>query len=302
MFITQAHLAAALAFTIWGLLPLFWKLFEQVGAWDLFGHRLVWSFVTLMLILAYKRKLHLVREIWSQPRKRNLLILSALMISSNWYLYIYAIESHQVLEASMGYFLNPLINVLMGRLILKEDLRSTQWPSIILAAIAIILMALQAGVDKIPWLALTLAITFALYGLIRKVVQVGSLEGLTFETCAIIIPVMLYWQFAEPTTLFSAYALLPDWKGLILAGAGIMTCTPLVLFAFSAKRLPLRTLGFLQYLSPSLKFLCGLFVFKEILSPEKLQAFFMIWAALVWYTIESYYFLRKHKRAVPVPE
>jgi chloramphenicol-sensitive protein RarD len=302
MFVTQAHLAAAAAFSIWGLLPLYWKVFSEVSAWDLFGHRLMWSFLTLLIILIMKGKLPLVKSIWAQPKARYMLMLSALMISSNWYLYIYAIETHRVLEASMGYFLNPLINVLMGRVLLKEKLRATQWPSIILAMLAIILMGLQAGLQQIPWLALILAITFALYGLIRKVVHVGSLEGLAFETCAVIVPVMLYWIFMTPNGPLISLQLLPHWKTLALTTAGVMTCTPLILFAYSAKRLPLRTLGFIQYLSPSLKFMCGLFVFKEALSAEKLQAFFMIWMALGWYTIESYYFIRKNKQAVPVPE
>lgn len=301
MNINSAHLSAILAFSLWGLFPLYWKIFSNISAWDLFGHRLLWSFVTLIGILIFKNKLQALKEIWKKPRVRYMLMLSALLISSNWLLYIYAVNVGKVIEASMGYFLNPLINVFMGWILLKEKIRSTQWPSIILAALSMVLIAFQTDLTNFPWIALTLSITFALYGLIRKLTEVGSLEGLTFETCFMVIPVLVFWHFQDtsPATVFH---ILPDWKILVLSLSGLVTCIPLILFAFSARRLQLQTLGFIQYLSPSLKFLCGLFILHEPLSPEKLQAFFMIWIALTWYTIESYYFMRKGKKAVPVTE
>ena len=301
MNITSAHVSAILAFSMWGLFPLYWKIFSNVSAWDLFGHRLLWSFVTLIGILVFKQKLSALKEIWQKPRVRYMLMLSALLISSNWLLYIYAVNIGKVIEASMGYFLNPLINVFMGWILLKENIRSTQWPSIILAVLAMILMALQTDLAHFPWIALALSITFALYGLIRKLTEVGSLEGLTFETCFMVLPVLIFWHFQEtsPLTVFST---IPDWKIFVLSLSGLVTCVPLILFAFSARRLQLQTLGFIQYLSPSLKFLCGLFILHEPLSSEKLQAFMIIWIALTWYTIESYYFMRKGKKAVPITE
>lgn len=298
---SQAHLAAIVAFSFWGLFPIYWKIFAEVGAWDLFAHRLLWSFVTLVAILGFKKKLPLLKEIWKSPKTRYMLILSALMISSNWLLYIYAVNVGKVLEASMGYFLNPLINVFMGWIILKEEIRKTQWPSIILALIAITMIALSSNLDSFPWLALTLSLTFALYGLIRKVVHVGALEGLTFETSIMVLPILIIWHF-QPTTPLSILDEVPMWKIAVLSLSGIITCLPLVLFAFAAKKLPLRTLGFIQYLSPSLKFLCGFLIFKEALSPAKLQAFYLIWIALGWYTLESFLFIKKNKKAVPVSE
>ncbi len=301
MNLSAAHVSAILAFTLWGLFPLYWKIFSEVTAWELFGHRLLWSFVTLVLLLAYKKRLGTLREIWADPRRRKMLMVSAVLISSNWLLYIYAVSTHQVLEASMGYFLNPLINVFMGWLILKEKIRGSQWPAILLAVIAISWMVAQSDLSHFPWLALVLSGTFALYGLIRKVTSVGSLEGLAFETCFIILPVLGYWTF-QGTTPLSVYHTVPGWKLFVLALSGLVTCLPLVLFAYSAKRLRLQTLGFIQYLSPSFKFVCGLLVLHEPLSPERLHAFFLIWTALVWYTVESYFFLRKGQRAVPVTE
>lgn len=294
MNITSAHFAAIAAFSLWGLFPLYWKIFSDIGAWDLFGHRLIWSFLTLIFILFYKSRLGTLKEIWKQKKIRYMLMVSALLISSNWLLYIYAVNIGKVLEASMGYFLNPLINVFFGWLILKEKLRSTQWPAIILAVIAIVMMAFQADLAHFPWIAICLSFTFALYGLIRKMTHVGSMEGLTFETCFVIGPVLAYWYFL-PTTPMSVFNLLPVWKLIVLALSGLITCVPLILFAYSTRRLKLQTLGFIQYLSPSLKFVCGLLILHEPLSSEKLQAFILIWIALGWYTFESILQIKKNR-------
>lgn len=295
---TSAHLGAITAFSLWGVFPLYWKIFSGEGAWDLFGQRLLWSFITLFLILVFKKKLGSLTEIWNNKRTRYMLMLSAIFISSNWLIYIYAVNIGRVLEASMGYFLNPLINVFMGWLLLKENIRPTQWPAIILAIIAIVLMGLQTDLAHFPWVALSLSITFALYGLIRKVTHVGSMEGLTFETCFILGPVLIYWYF-QPTSPSTLYYTLPGWKYFVLSLSGLITCIPLILFAYSAKRLRLQTLGFIQYLSPSFKFLCGWLVLKESLSHAMLQTFVLIWIALLWYTLESFHFVRKNKK-IPV--
>lgn len=297
MKVTRAHFSAMIAFTMWGLFPIYWKYFIEVEAWDLFGHRLLWSFLTLFLIMLFRKKLYLVKEIWSDPKKRLMLVLSALLISSNWLLYIYAVNIGRVLEASMGYFLNPLINVFMGWIILKEKIRPTQWPAIVLAMIAIVVLAVNTDLSHFPWLALILSFTFALYGLIRKLVHVGSMEGLLFETAVVIVPVMIYWNFRSTSPL-SVFYDLPLHKNLVLVLSGVVTSLPLILFAYSAKRLPLQTLGMIQYLSPSFKFICGLFLFHEALSSEKLQAFCIIWVALVWYTMESFHHSRKGAQRV----
>lgn len=295
---SSAHLAAITAFSLWGLFPLYWKIFGDVSSWDLFGHRLIWSFFTVGLIILYQKKWSTFKAILKDKRVRNMLMISAVLISSNWLLYIYAVSIGKVLEASLGYFLNPLINVFVGWLILKEELRPTQWPAIILAIISIVLIGLQTDLAHFPWIAIVLSLTFALYGIIRKVTHVGSLEGLTFETCFIIVPVIIYWIFFQETTPLSVYQTLPGWKLLLLSLSGLITCIPLVLFAYGARRLKLQTLGFIQYLSPSLKFVCGLLILHEPLSSEKLQTFFLIWIALAWYTIESFIFLKK-KKVVP---
>lgn len=302
MKISKAHIAAMIAFSMWGLFPIYWKFFKEVSPWDLFGHRLLWSFVTLMLILFFKNKLGELKTIWHDPKKRLLLMASAIMISSNWLLYIYAVNTGRILEASMGYFLNPLINVFMGWMLLKEKIRSTQWPSIVLATVAIMIMLVQSELSDFPWIAITLCLTFALYGLLRKITHVGSLEGLSFETCVVIVPTLAVWFF-QPTSPLTVLTEVSTLKFAVLTLSGIVTCLPLVLFAYSARQLTLQTLGFIQYLSPSFKFLCGLFIFNEPLATSKLQAFFLIWIALAWYSIESVYFARRVKaKAIPLNE
>lgn len=293
MGISKAHLAAIFAFTMWGTFPIYWKIFPEVGAWDLFAHRLCWSFLTLMAILFVRRDLGKLKKIWDEPKTRTLLLLSAVLISSNWLLYIYAIHIGKILEASMGYFLNPLLNVFMGWLILKEKIRPWQWPAISLGFIAIILMGVSTDLAHFPWIALTLSLTFALYGLIRKVAEVGSLEGLAFETTVVFMPTLIIWFF-QPTTPMTLFTLIPTWKIVVLSLSGLITTLPLILFAYGAKRLPLSSLGFVQYLSPTFKFLCGWLIFDEILSPARLQAFGLIWIALGWYTLESFF---NHKRS-----
>lgn len=295
----SAHLSAIVAFSLWGFFPIYWKYFTELSAWDLFGHRLFWSFVTLWLIVVVKRKSIIVREITRDKRTSLMLLLSALLISSNWLLYIYAVNVGRILEASMGYFLNTLINTFMGWLILKERLRISQWPAILLAFFAIILLALTTDLNHFPWIAIILALTFALYGLIRKLAKVGSLEGLTFETSLLIFPVILYWIYYMGSDPLDALKVMSVGKYSVLALSGIVTTLPLILFAYSAKRLPLQVLGFIQYLSPSFKFLCGLFIFNEILSDERLRAFFIIWIALAYYTVESFWYSRRGRFIPP---
>ena len=286
MNINSAYFAAILAFSMWGLFPIYWKFFPEIKAWDLFAHRLVWSFLTLILILKFKGQLGSLKKIWDNKRSRFMLMISAVLISTNWLLYIYAISINQILEASMGYFLNPLINVFLGWLILKEKIRKGQWPAICLGIGAVIMIGFQSGLSHFPWIALTLSLTFATYGLIRKLAHVGSLEGLAFETTFILIPTIIIWFF-RPENPLVLFTLLPTWKIFVLSLAGLITCAPLILFAYGAKRLPFGTLGFFGYLSPILKFVCGWLIYKEELSHERIQAFSLIWLALVWYSAES---------------
>lgn len=298
MNVSSGHLAAILSFAMWGLFPIYWKFFPEVGAWDLFAHRLVWSFITLILILCLKKQLPSLIIIWRTPKVRFMLMTSAVLISTNWLLYIYAVGIGKILEASMGYFLNPLINVFMGWIILKEKIRPWQWPAIIIAFLAFVLIILSSGIQEFPWIALFLSFTFALYGLIRKMAQVSALEGLAFETCIMIVPTLVLWHF-QPSSPLDIFSQLPPWKVFVLSLSGLITCIPLILFAFGARRLPFGTMGFLGYLSPSLKFVCGWLIFNEALSSDRLKAFSLIWFALVWYTVESLFTHSRKKVLIP---
>jgi len=283
---TSAHLSAILSFSLWGLFPIFWKVFSDLKSTELVAHRILWSFITLILILFLKKRMQFFKEIWLDRKKRYFLALSALMISTNWVLYIHAVNNGQILEASLGYFLNPILNILIGSIFLKEKIRTLQWPSIILVFISIIYIVLQTDLTHIPWIAISLSLSFALYSLIRKIIHVGSLEGLAYETSLMILPILIWWSFDDSSPI-SFINQLPHWKIFLLTLSGLITSIPLILFAYGAKRLDLSTLGFIQYLSPSFKFLCGLVIFHEPLSITRLQAFIIIWIALGLYSIES---------------
>lgn len=282
----KALWASISAFCMWGLFPIYWKIFSGFSAWDLFAFRLVFSFITLLLIMFFTKKFKVIQLAVKDKKKFFWLVISAILISSNWLLYIYAVNTNRVLEASMGYFLNPIILIILGRLIFKEQLRPTQFPSIILVVIAIAYIAYHTNLNEFPWMALSLSISFALYGLIRKLVKIGSAEGLFIETTVIAIPVLIAWPFitSNPLMILSDMGL---GKALLLSLSGILTGGPLILFAYAAKNLKFTTLGFTQYLSPSLKFLCGILIFKEVLLPHNMVGFALIWTALALYSFES---------------
>lgn len=291
---TKALWAAIGAFTCWGLFPIYWKFFPELNGSDLFIYRLFWSMLTLSVIVVYKKRIPILKEIL----KTNLkwwLLLSALFISSNWLMYTIAVTEGKIIEASLGYFLNPLINVILGVIFLKETLRFTQLPAIILAVIGVLWMGLSSGVLGFPWMALWLSLTFAAYGLIRKLSRIGSLEGLSFETAIVFVPFMFWWyqRGGSPQATLESVG----WgKMILLAFSGIITCTPLILFAYAARRLTLQALGFSQYLSPSFKFLVGWALFNEPMPLERWWGFLFIWMGLAWYSLEQMQNARRMKR------
>lgn len=296
---TKALIASCLAFTCWGLFPIYWKLFPSVSGESLFIHRLFWSLLTLIILVPALGKWKDLLAITCDKR-RWWLLLSAVLIASNWLMYVVAVTQGHILEASLGYFLNPLINVLVGRLFLGEVLRRTQWPAVILAAVGVVWMGLAAGLSAFPWLALALSITFALYGVIRKLTHVGALEGLTYESSVVFLPFLAWWLLSGGDVVTDVTAL--GGPGLaLLSLSGLVTCIPLVLFAYAARRLPLQTLGFTQYLSPSFKFICGWLIFNEHISRAKWQGFMFIWAGLAWYSVEQIIHARSRRRKVPIP-
>ncbi|MEL6128960.1 MAG: EamA family transporter RarD [Cyanobacteria bacterium J06627_3] len=274
-------LYAILAYGSWGLLPIYWKFFSSASPIEVLSHRMLWSLVFLGLILTLQRRLPELRRL---PRRQVLgLLASALLLSVNWGLYIYGVNTDQVVETSLGYFINPLVSVMLGFVVLRERLYRGQQVAVVLAAIGVGYFIWQFG--AVPWIALALAGTFALYGLLRKMVAVAPMVGLTVET-ALMTPVALltifYWSASGTGTFGSSPGLT-----LLFIGAGVATSMPLLWFNNAAKRLSLSTLGFFQYVAPSLQLILGVFLYQEPFTQTHLVSFSCIWAALLIYSSTS---------------
>lgn len=276
------YLAAALSYVMWGLLPIYWKTFTEVGAWEILSHRIIWSVVFVLLLMTVTKKWKQLKEALPDWKSKLAIIVSSLLISANWVIYIWAVNNNHILDASLGYYINPLISVFLGVFFLGERLTKLQWGSIALAAIGVAIMTISFG--NFPWVSITLAITFGLYGLAKKKVKIEPLIGLTLETLIVLPIALLYLVGFEHGGV--AFAVLPTWKIAILLLAGVATALPLLLFAEGAKRLSLSALGFLQYISPTLTLILGILVYDEAFTTVDQIAFGFIWSALVLYTIQ----------------
>lgn len=291
---TSGPLAAALAYLIWGMFPLYFRQIANVPALEIIYHRSWWSFAFMFALLAATRRLAWLRAIPAQRRLLALSACSALLLAANWTLYVWAVNADRVLDASLGYFINPLISVMLGTLVLHERPRPLQWAALALAGAGVAWLTIAAG--TLPWVALVLALTFAVYGLLRKIAPLGAVEGLALETLllaplGLVAIALLAWRgeghfsTAEPATA--------AW----LVSTGPFTAVPLLLFAYGARRVTLATLGVLQYATPTIQFLLGVFVYHEPFSPERGTGFALIWAALAIYSAEGLWRLRRSASA-----
>lgn len=276
-------LAPALgAYVIWGFLPLYLLLVKTVPAFEFVGWRIIWTLPLCLAIVAWRRQFSELLAALRSPKSLLALLASALLIGTNWFVYIWAIMAGEVYATSIGYYLNPLLNVLLGTLVLGERLSRRQWLAVAIAAVAVALLA--AGAITSLWISLTLGFSFALYGLVRKQVAVGSLPGLTIES-AILLPAAIgiaAWYAASPAG--SAFG-KDAWLSALIVFSGVVTAVPLLLFAIAARRMDYSTLGFLQYVAPTIVFFLALFVFHQPLAPAKLASFVLIWVAVgvfVW--------------------
>jgi len=277
-------LYAALAFVAWGLFPLYFHLLAAVAPMEVVLHRAVWCLVFLAGVLAVRRQWAWLATALRQPRVLLWTGASALVLAVNWLLYIVALQNGRVVEASLGYFINPLVNVLLGVLVLRERLAPVQRAAVALAACGVAWLTWQAG--QLPWYALSLAFTFALYGLLRKTSPLGPLEGLALETLLVAplaLPWLAWWTVSAGGVLLRGDAALTFWVLL----AGPLTALPLMLFAAAARRLRLATVGLMQYISPTLQLACGVFFFREPFDADKLVGFAFIWAALALYSVHA---------------
>lgn len=282
-------------YLFWGLVPLFFKLLDHVGAVEIVAHRIVWSVAFLIGLLLLVGKLHQLRAAFRNPRLLATLTISAALIAINWLVYIWAVTNGHILAASLGYYLNPFVNIALGTIILGERLRALTVVAIVLAAIGVSILAV-AALDTL-WISLTLALSFGLYSYVRKITDVGAIEGLAVETILL-------------APFFAGYLV---WLGMagglgfgtdrgtdaLLICSAIVTSVPLMLFAAAARRLRLTTLGFIQYIAPTIVFLIGAFVYDEPLTTGKVICFLFIWAAILLFTTDSVKEARARRRVIP---
>lgn len=272
------------AYFLWGILPLYWKLMQPVPALEILAHRIFWSFIFMLMVVYRYRRWNVLVAVIANRKKLVLIFLCGFIISANWFTYIYAVNSGHVIEASMGYFINPLVVVLLGVTVLHERLGRWQLAAIILASVGVLIITIQYG--RIPWIALILAGTFALYGLIKKIILIDSLAGLVLETF-IVMPIALIYIITLEISGQGAIGSSSPAVILTLAGTGVITAVPLIFYARGIERTTFSMMGFLQYIAPSLQLFLGIFVFKEYFSISHFISFCFIWAAMAIFTLAN---------------
>jgi len=288
--ITHGFLAALGAFGLWGVFPLYFKLFDGVPSLELMAHRIVWSVVFVGFLLIVTKRLEQLKEVFLDRKILLVFLATTLLIGANWLTFIWAISVERVLEASLGYYINPLVSVVLGMLFLKERLNKWQYSAVGLATLAVIWLTIMAGV--LPWVSLVLAFSFGFYGLLRKMIPVESAVGLMVETL-LLTPVslgfILYLMINGMTLGAESGSHGYDtYFTLLLIGTGIVTAVPLILFSAAAQRLKLSTVGIMQYIAPTMHILFAVFVFKEPLSNAQIGAFVLIWIGLLVYSIDGF--------------
>ena len=286
------------AYALWGILPLYWKQLQHVSSTEILAHRVVWALVFLFVLLTVTRKLPSfiseIKYIACQPPKMWGILGAAIMLNLNWFTYIWSVNHNHIIQTSLGYYINPLVSVLLGMVFLHERLSFWQMVAFFLAAVGVFSLTVQYG--TFPWIAFTLAITFAIYGLFKKIINVGSITGLTLETLlsfAIALPYLVYIY----NTGKSSFQFVPSDTTLLLIGAGAVTATPLILFAAGTKRLPLFAIGFLQYVSPTMSLLLGVIIYHEVFTLGNLLSFMVIWTGLIIFSLaRTRFFIRMEEK------
>jgi chloramphenicol-sensitive protein RarD len=285
------------AYTLWGAFPLYWPLLEPGGALEILAHRILWSLVTMGVILALMRRTAYLRALFRDRRVFTLIAVGAAVITVNWATYIWGVNNGRVIEASLGYFINPLVTVLMGVFVLGERLRPLQWAAMAVAAAAVAVLTLDYG--RPPWVALVLAFSFGTYGLVKKTANVGAIEGLTLETMLLapLAAAFIGWLMATGQSNFASHGL---GHALLMTTTGIVTAVPLICFGAAAIRVSMVSLGLLQYLAPILQFALGVLWFHEAMPAGRWAGFILVWVALAMFTIEAVQHHRRRQLALAV--
>lgn len=272
------------AYGMWGLFPLYWRLLEPAGAVEVLAHRIAWSMLVMLALAVALRRTRQLRAILRSRRTTLLLVAASVVIAFNWGGFIYGVEQGRVVEVSLGYFVNPLVTVLLGVLVLGERLRRPQWGALVLAGAAVVVLTVDYG--RPPWIAFLLAGSFATYGLAKKKAGIEAVESLTFET-AVLTPVALGYLVVLTSAGRSTFTGQGAGHTMLLVATGLVTAVPLICFGSAAIRIPMTTLGLLQYLAPTVQFLLGLTVFGEQMSPVRWVGFALVWAALAIFTFDA---------------
>jgi chloramphenicol-sensitive protein RarD len=288
----RGYVFGFVAYACWGFFPLYWKLLQPATPIEILAHRIVWSAVFVTVVLVATRHWRLVGDLVRRTRTLAGIVLAAALIALNWGLYIYGVNSDHVVETSLGYFINPLVTVLLGVTVLRERLRPAQWAALAVGAVAVAVLTVDYG--RLPWIALTLAVSFGMYGLVKKSLALPAAEGLFVESVALAGPALVYLGWLA-TSDRSTFGHVSPAQTLLLVVAGIVTAVPLLLFAGAANRIPLSAMGLLQYLTPTLQLGCGVLVFHEPMPPTRLAGFALVWAALAVFTWDGIRSVRRNQ-------
>lgn len=279
---------AAGSYLLWGILPVYWKLLQQVSSLQVLGHRVVWSLVFLLVLMLVTGKMpgfiNEVREIFRNPRQVAAIMVAAIVLNINWGLYIWAVNDNRIIQTSLGYYINPLVSILLGILFLRERLSFWQMVAFFLAALGV--TGLTFEYHAFPWVSITLAATFGLYGLLKKINNVGAITGLTIETLFTSVFALAYLLYVDRQGT-GAFHLDLSATTMLLLGAGVVSATPLILFGAGARRLPLYAVGFIQYISPTIALILGVLVYHEPFSRAHLLSFLVIWIGLIIFSLTS---------------
>lgn len=292
----QGLIYAVGAYVIWGLLPLYWKWFDELPAGEILSHRVIWSFVFVGALITFQRKWKVIRGLLGNWSSLRTLIISGLLISLNWLIFIWAVNNGHAIQTSLGYYLTPLINVALAIAFLREKPTGGQWVAIALAGAGVLLVAIDYG--SFPWVSITLAVSFGLYGLVKKRMKLDATEGLFVETAVVVPIALIYWLSLGVSHDAQAWSMSAG-SIVLLLFAGVATAIPLLLFAKAAARISFSTLGFVQYIGPTITLLLSIFVFKETVTPVLLISLSLIWTALVVYALASMQSAKALKTAEP---
>jgi len=285
------------AYAMWGVFPIYWKLLREVPALQVIGHRITWSFILFILFILLTNQWDHFRSAVLTPKTLGIYAIAGILLTVNWLVYVWGVNAGFIVETSLGYFINPLLSVLLGVLFLHARLRPAQWIPVILATLGVTYLSVAYG--RLPWIALSLAFSFGFYGFVKKLAPLGSLYGLTLET-GIVFPIALIYLAVVGSNATGAFLQKGAGIDLLLIGAGVVTTIPLLMFASAARQIPLTVVGLLQYIAPTMQFLIGVFLYKEPFDRAHLIGFGIVWIALIIFWVEN--FTAKRVSVEPIPE